>query len=201
MMALCAGCAALPERPPVANPENAWQVRQASLASVNAWDIRGRLALRSADEGFQVSLHWIRDQHVHRIDLTGPLGGGRVRLTQDKNGAELRDANEKLYRDSSVRQLLARTTGWDVPLEGLNFWVLGLPAPEAATKSQLDRWGRLMVLEQQGWEIRFLEYARQGAHELPTRVFVKRVSGAMGDTTLEVRLVVEKWSLPDIGRE
>lgn len=200
-MALCAGCAALPERPPVVNPENAWQVRQASLASVNAWDIRGRLALRSADEGFQVSLHWIRDQHVHRIDLTGPLGGGRVRLTQDKNGAELRDANEKLYRDSSVRQLLARTTGWDVPLEGLNFWVLGLPAPEAATKSQLDRWGRLMVLEQQGWEIRFLEYAHQGAHELPTRVFVKRVSGAMGDTTLEVRLVVEKWSLPDIGRE
>ena len=193
--ALLTSCAALPERPPVADSQAAWQTRQTALARVHAWEIRGRLALRSAEEGFQASLHWIREQETHRIDLTGPLGGGRVRLTQDKNGAELRDASDKLYRDSSVQQLLARTTGWDVPLEGLNYWVLGLPAPEAITQSELDEWGRLKTLEQHGWEIRFLEYVGHDVYELPSRVFIKRKSDAASDTTLEVRLVIEKWTL------
>jgi outer membrane lipoprotein LolB len=192
--ALLGGCAALPERPHVANPQAAWQKRQASLAHVNAWDIRGRLALRTADEGFQASLQWVREADRHRIDLTGPLGGGHVRLTQDKNGAELRDANDKLYRDSSVQQLLARTTGWDVPFEGLIYWVLGLPAPEAAGKSELDEWGRLKILEQHGWEIRFLEYAQHDAYEFPSRVFIKRKSEVASDTTIEVRIVIEKWT-------
>lgn len=157
----------------MANPQAAWEAHRAALAQVNTWDIRGRLALRNADEGFQGSIQWVRERDRHRIDLTGPLGGGRVRLTQDRNGAELRDANDKIYRDSSVQQLLARTTGWDVPLEGLNYWVLGLPAPEAVTKNELDDWGRLKTLEQRGWEIRFLDYAQHEAFELPGRVFIR----------------------------
>src|SRR5206468_3132926 len=123
--ALLAGCAALPERPPVEDPQAAWQARQVSLARLRAWDLQGRLALRNADEGFQASLHWVRAEDSHRIELAGPLGGGRVRLMQDKNGAELRDAKDNIYRDSSIQQLLARTTGWDVPFEGLNYWALG----------------------------------------------------------------------------
>ncbi len=180
----------------MADVQAAWEARQLSLAQVNAWDLHGRLALRTANEGFQASLHWLRKQDVHRIELAGPLGGGRVRLTQDKSGAELRDASDKSYRDVSVQRLLARTTGWDVPLEGLNYWALGLPAPGVVTRSELDEWGRLKLLEQRGWEIRFLEYVAQGAVELPSKIFIKRKSVSDANSaTLEVRLVIETWTL------
>jgi outer membrane lipoprotein LolB len=192
--AVISACAVAPERAPLGDPASVWQQRQVSLARIRAWDLRGRLWLRSADEGFNLSLQWRREADRHRIDLTGPLGGGRVRLTQDRHGAELRDASDVVDRDASVQQLLARRTGWDLPLDGLNYWVLGLPAPDAPTQSEIDSWGRLKTLEQFGWDIRFLEYVQQGGHELPSRVFIKRRHDA-ADRTLEVRLVVEKWAV------
>lgn len=190
---LLAGCAAVPERPPVGEPDQVWHARAAALRRVNEWDVRGRLALRSAEEGFHASLRWVREAERHRIDLTGPLGGGHVRLTQDRSGAEFRDANDRVYRDTSVRNLLWRRTGWDLPIEGLNFWLLGLPAPDAPAQHEIDAWGRLKSLEQFGWEVRFVEYVQLGASELPSRIFIRRRSEAAADRTLEVRLVVEEW--------
>jgi outer membrane lipoprotein LolB len=200
---LLAGCATLPERAPVADPQSAWRTRQAELKPLTAWEIHGRLALRTAEEGWQATLVWWRERDRHRIDLAGPLGGGRVRLTQDRGGAELRDAEQKVYRDTSVEQLLKRATGWHVPLEGLNYWVRGLPAPEAATHEDLDAWGRLKTLTQLGWDIQFLEYARHGARELPSKVFIRRqarvgerrVGDEGNDATVEVRLIIERWTL------
>lgn len=200
LVVLLSACVAVPLRPPVANPPAVWQARQASLRYVQVWELRGRLAIRTADEGFQASLRWVRDAERHRLELAGPLGGGRVRLTQDKRGAELRDAKDKVYRDSSAQNLLMRATGWNVPLEGLNYWVLGLPAPGAVTRSEIDEWGRLKALEQDGWEISFVEYADSGAFELPSRVFVKRSADSAAGAPLEVRLVIEKWAFPDRGQ-
>ena len=177
----------------MAEPDKVWHARAAALQRLNAWDVRGRLALRSAEEGFHASLRWVREAEQHRIDLTGPLGGGHVRLTQDRNGAEFRDANDRVDRDVSVRSLLRRRTGWDLPLEGLNFWLLGLPAPDVPAQHELDAWGRLKSLEQLGWEVRFVEYVQLGATELPSRVFIRRRSDVAADRTLEVRLVVEEW--------
>jgi len=194
MAAFAAGCASVPARAPLANPVAAWEARQASLARVSAWDVRGRVALRGADEGFSASLLWVRDGERHRIELTGPLGGGRVRLTQDRGVAELRDGNDQVLRDVSMQQLLWRRTGWELPLDGFNHWVLGLPAPGAHAPLDIDPWGRLATLQQAGWEIRFLEYESHGVHELPSRVFIKRATDA-ANRTLEVRLVIEKWTL------
>jgi outer membrane lipoprotein LolB len=199
------GCASIPsQRPPVADPELTWQTRQLELRPLKSWEIRGRLAMRTAEEGWQASLRWVRKQEQHNIDLMGPLGRGHLRLTQDRHGAELRDADRQTYRDSSVQQLLWRATGWNVPLEGLNYWVLGLPVPDAPWTRDLDEWGRLKVLQQQGWEIEFLQYTRHGAHELPSKLFIKRqlspsedIVGDSDDaeTTLEVRLVIDRWAL------
>ena len=191
MAALVAGCAAIPERPPVEDPAGAWRARQAALAAVAHWEIRGRLAVKTADEGWQASLVWVRAGDRHRIDLSGPLGGGHVRLTQDANGAQLRDSAQKVYRDHSAEQLLKRATGWTVPLEGLNYWMLGLPAPRSHAEHELDAWGRLKALRQIGWDVRFLEYASHGAHELPSKVFIKNAE----TSGLEVRLVIEQWSV------
>ncbi len=94
-----------------------------------------------------------------------------------------------------------RTTGWRVPLDGLNYWVLGLPAPDAAASEELDSRGRLKTLAQSGWDIRFLEYTRYGSFDLPSKLFMKRQNAGVEaspvkDAALEVRLIVERWTLP-----
>ena len=200
LAALATGCATAPSPPPVENPAATWEARQAALHTVTAWTLQGRLAMRAAEEGWQASVHWVRDGERQQIDLSGPLGRGHLRLTQDRGGAELRDADQKTWRAENAQQLLYRTTGWLVPLDGLNYWILGLPAPGSAAGLQLDDQGRLKTLDQSGWDIRFLEYARSGALDLPSKIFIKRQGdgnemASARHTAVEVRMIIEHWAL------
>lgn len=185
------GCAAVPERPPLADPARAWQMRKQELAPIAAWNIHGRFAMRRDGEGWQGSLHWVRDHARQRISLTGPLGSGQLRLTQDEHGAQLRDAEQNVLHAPDARELLRRATGWDLPLEGINWWVLGLPVPGAPGAEELDAWGRLKALQQLGWDVQFLEYTRADRHELPSRLFLRRAANGAGE--FEVRLAIERW--------
>lgn len=197
VLVFLAGCAAVPARAPEADRLQAWTARAQRLAPLTAWEVQGRLALATPEEGWQARLRWVRRRDEHRIDLTGPLGRGHLRLTQDVRGATLHDG-ERTYRDTSAQQLLARTLGWTVPFDGLGYWLRGLPAPDTpAARRDLDAYGRLARLEQHDWDIRYLEYAHFGGHELPSKVFLTRAAPGRGtkEETLEVRLVIERWEL------
>lgn len=197
LAALFAGCASAP--PPSGDRAILWQKRQAELKTVSGWRLHGRLALRAADQGWHATVDWERDGDRHRLDFTGPLGRGHMRLIQDRNGAEVTDSERHSYRDADAQRLLRRVTGWQFPLEGLNYWVLGLPVPgQGAPAEELDAYGRLKNLAQSGWDIQFLDYARYDGLELPTKMFIKGENRAplntQGDDTLEVRLVIERWA-------
>lgn len=212
---LAVGCAAVPPSPGVdgagvspAERLQAYTARAALLARLTDWEVEGRLALSTPEGGWQARLHWVRRRDEHRIDLAGLLGGTRLRLTQDAAGAVLRDAAHT-YRDTNAERLLARALGWPVPLDGLGYWLRGLPAPDGPppARRELDALGRLTYLSQHDWDIRYLEYARLGPYELPSKVFLERTfanGGAAADGgaplppppgRLEVRLVIERWAL------
>ncbi|MEE8607300.1 MAG: outer membrane lipoprotein LolB, partial [Nitrospiraceae bacterium] len=118
--------------------------------------------------------------------------------------ARLRDANNQTYWAATSQQLLFDTTGWRLPLDGLNYWVLGLPVPDTPGTQALDRSGRLKSLDQLGWQVRFLRYRRHGVYEFPSKLFIRRQANGTdaqppdeGDShgpLLEVRLVIERWS-------
>ncbi len=196
---LLAGCVTTSPLSPVENPAATWHARQSVLTPIVAWKIQGRLSVRTAKEGGQASLLWVRDGAQQRMDITGPLGRGHLRLTQNNDGAELRDADQKTWRADNAEQLLYRATGWWVPLDGLNYWVLGLPMPHVPATEELDDQGRLKILIQSGWEIQFIEYAQQGVLDLPQKFFVKRKISPIEQTetakSVEVRFVIEHWTL------
>jgi outer membrane lipoprotein LolB len=190
-----AGCASLP--PPVKDPQAAWAARVRELAPLQSWELHGRVALRARDEGWHASVVWIRRPESHEIDLSGPLGSGHVRLSANQDGAQLRDSSNHVLRAANAEALLRRATGWDLPVGGLDYWVLGLPAPGIPESQVLDPWGRLKTLRQSGWDIEFLSYDNDGALELPSKLFLRRQQVAAADAsgTLEVRLVIDKWVL------
>lgn len=194
-----AGCATAVPPPPAADVDAAWNLRQATLKPVTAWHVRGRLALRAADQGWHATMNWERDGERHRLDFTGPLGHGHLRLVQDDRGAELQDTEQRIWRAGDAESLLYRATGWRVPLDGLNYWIVGLAAPDSVSNRQLDAQGRLKRLTQSGWDIQFLEYNHYGSFDLPSKLFITRQGGRVegkpvGDETLEVRLSIERWT-------
>ncbi|HEU5338971.1 MAG TPA: lipoprotein insertase outer membrane protein LolB [Sulfuricaulis sp.] len=199
LVVFIAGCATPLPPAPVADIDAAWQARQVELRQITAWQVLGRLALRAANQGWHASLRWDRDGEKVRLDFTGPLGRGHLRLVQDSHGAELRDADQRVWRAENPETLLYRATGWALPLNGLNYWVVGLPTPATASTQQLDPQGRLKRLVQSGWDIQFLEYTRYGEYDLPSKLFITRRNSpseepAAGEEFLEVRLSIERWT-------
>lgn len=191
---LYVSCSAPSPRPAEAQLQQLWQQHESALLPIQHWELRARLAVRADDQGGQATLVWRRDGLRHGIRLSGPLGRGLLQLTQDENGAQLQDAEQRILRASSAEELLFRYSGWRLPVENLNYWVRGLPMPGVTMERELDDNGRLKVLLQEGWEVQYEEYTQVEGRILPRRLRLTNPHKATGQPAMEVRLVIERWA-------
>ena len=193
---LCASCATPLPRPPAAQLQQLWQARESALLPIQHWELRGRLAVRAEERGGQASITWKRDAAQHSIRLNGPLGRGVVRVTQNESGAQLQDAEQRVFHAANAEELLYRYTGWRLPLANLNYWVRGLPVPDLPAIRELDDAGRLKTLRQQGWEVQYQEYVRFEDHDLPNRLTLTYAldPADLELPAMEVRLVIDRWA-------
>lgn len=185
-------CAVPAPRPPAAQLEDLWRTHAAELAPLTHWELRGRLAVRTDDRGGQASLTWLRDAARHSIRLNGPLGRGVLRVTQDEHGARLTDSEQRVLEARDAQQLIYLYTGWQLPIASLEWWVRGLPVPGVEAGRELDGDGRLDVLRQQGWEVRYQEYAQVEGRSLPTRLELTRPASG-SEPSMQARLVIDQW--------
>lgn len=194
MLALLAlaACAPVPTRPPVADPEAAWSRHRAAVGQVNDWRLNGSLAVEAHGDGGQAQVDWRQRNGAFDIRLRGPLGSGAVRLSGDDGGATLALDNGERHQDANASWLLYQQTGWWIPVEALRWWALGLPAPDAPARVDLDDQGRLARLVQNGWTIRFDRYVAERGVEVPGRLVASAEDA-------EVRLVVRRWELSGPG--
>ncbi|HJX17833.1 MAG TPA: lipoprotein insertase outer membrane protein LolB [Acidiferrobacterales bacterium] len=193
---LCFSCAAPLPRPPADHLQQLWETRESALVPIRHWELRGRLAVRADERGGQASLTWKRAAAQHDIRLNGPLGRGVVRVTQNETGAQLQDAEQRVFHAANAEELLYRYTGWRLPLTNLNYWVRGVPVPGLPASRELDDAGRLKTLRQQGWELQYQEYVRFEGHELPNRLTLTYAPDQATPElpAMEVRLVIDRWA-------
>jgi outer membrane lipoprotein LolB len=193
---LCYSCATPPPRPPANQLQQLWQVHESALLPIQHWELRGRLAVRTDERGGQASLTWKRDAAQHSIRLNGPLGRGVVRVTQDASGAQLQDAEQRVFHAASAEELLYRYTGWRLPIANLNYWVRGVPVPDLPATRELDDAGRLKTLRQQGWEVQYQEYVQADGYDLPNRFTLTYApeQASLEMPAMEVRLVIDRWA-------
>jgi outer membrane lipoprotein LolB len=196
-----AGCAVGP-RATEDNPRTAFNERVEEMQEVDEWELRGRLAVKTRERGESITMLWRREGGAdHYINLYGPMGAGRVILTQDGDGAALRDNEGETHEDDSAEALLYRVAGWRVPFESLQYWVLGVPAPDGEYDMELDGWGRLTSLTQNGWEIRFDEYHYIDKQDMPRKLTMNAQPGTdhiVGDEsgeseTIQVKALISRW--------
>ncbi len=163
------------------------------LATLQHWTLHGRFALSAGKTGGHASLTWAREGERHRLDITGPLGRGHLRLTQDDHGAELRDSEGNVERAEDAGELLFRATGHRLPLEDLPYWAIGAPRPGMDNRIELDGFGRARKLMQNDWSVEYLSYRNLSGLDLPDRLLLRHA--AAGQEEIEVRLVIERWVL------
>jgi outer membrane lipoprotein LolB len=178
--ALLSACVTLRDHAamPRALPSN-WDDRRGELQALTRFDLQGRLAVASGEQGFSAALRWSQRSDRARLEVDGPLGVGGLRV----------DLERGRLPDEAVRAELEQRLGFALPLESLRYWMLGVPDPARAAEERRDADSpTLAALTQDGWTVLYTRYARvaDGDYELPQRIEVTRES-------VRVRLLIERW--------
>lgn len=179
-----AACAAVPYRErPAVDP-----------AAIEAFRLDGRINLLVHKQAFPGRVRWQHSPEMDELWFFSPVGATVARLRQDGSGALLVTSEGREYRAADLEQLAFDVLGWDLPIQGLPFWVRGLTWPGAdVEREERDDRSRVTRLRQAGWQVTYLDWAAAGASGLPSKLDLQ-------GERLRMRLVIERWSVNGHGR-
>ena len=178
----CCALAACVTTRPVPPPTTAWTQRVGELQGANAWQLDGRAAVALGTQGWQATLNWQQADNAAEVHLSGPFGIGALVLKQTPGGLSLNGAPPSDAVLSQVQEKL----GFDLPIENLHYWLLGVPNPGSTFDLSRNEQDRAKVLSQAGWSIAYDRYMPVAGDLLPARLVM-----TAGD--VRVRIVIDHW--------
>jgi outer membrane lipoprotein LolB len=159
--------------------------RVAALQRSSSWRLDGRAAVAAGTQGWQASLNWRENGAWAEVHLSGPLGIGSLVLKRMPDGLSLNGAPPS---DAVLEQLQARL-GFELPIDHLRFWLLGVPDPSAAFMLERNDQDRASQLTQDDWTIDYDRYMPVDGDLLPAHLVLRRAD-------VRVRIVVDRWEPP-----
>lgn len=124
-MSLLAACATSPVKPVPVDVRK----HQAKLAAMQVWTLSGRLAFKSPEEKFSVNVNWQQEFEHSEVNFTSFLGTNVLHMTVTPENSVL-TLDEEQYVDTDPSSLIARTTGWNIPMNNLPLWIKGQFTPQ-----------------------------------------------------------------------
>lgn len=181
------GCSMLQTAPPAPSD---WQHYKSQVQTLDNWTLYGKISFQSSNNKQQASFHWEQQNENFDIQLSGPFGAGKVRISGSPDLIVLRKPGEADQVFHDQEDLL--NAGWEFPVEEIPFWVRGISAP----MHKIEAWhfdaGRLSSLQQDGWLLEFPHYQTYAidAQEwvLPRKILLHR-------DDLKIIVIAKKWAL------
>jgi outer membrane lipoprotein LolB len=180
VVVLCAlfisACATTP-RAPVVDP-----------AHLQSFELNGRVNVRAERAAYPGRIRWQHAPERDEVWLYSPIGTAIAHMRQDPGGATLATSDGKEYRAAHVTELARSVLGYDLPLDGMQYWVRGLPWPALDNMREDDPSGRPKQIQQGGWKVVYLDWEPAGATGLPSKL-------DLAGEGLRMRLVVDQWKV------
>ncbi len=164
----------------------------ANVPVAEPFDILGRVLASSEGRAFSANFRWRHATADNEIWLMTPVGQTLAYIAADASGATLTAADQQEYRALSVEGLTRQALGWPLPLAQLQHWIRGGIVPGSAVAAVTrDARGRLSLLEQEDWRIRYT-YPETGDGILPRQL--ELTQGGQ-----RIRMVIDEWRTQDGG--
>jgi len=152
------------------------------LQKAAGWQLDGRAAVAVGTQGWQATLNWQQHGELSEVHLSGPFGIGALVIKRSPDGLSLNGAPPS---DAVLAQLQEKL-GFELPLDHLRFWLLGVPDPGAAFELKRNPQERALQLNQSDWSIDYDRYMPVAGDVLPAHVVLSREG-------VRVRIAVDRW--------
>lgn len=125
------------------------------LVTVARFSVNGRASIRYPNGADYIRFSWQADPSAKNIQIYTPVGTSFAQITVTPTKAVLLQGGKK-WEDIDAEALMDQLVKWHFPISGLNYWILGLAAPNVIAQwtRQKDSW----CLQQSGWDIHFSDY-------------------------------------------
>tara|TARA_R110001592_G_scaffold320639_1_gene598665 strand:- start:16788 stop:17387 length:600 start_codon:yes stop_codon:yes gene_type:complete len=188
LIIMISACTTTQTAPPTINN---WEQHVRQLEQLDQWLLEGKLGYRDSKNGGSAWVNWNQQQDNFDVKLNGPFGAGATRIVGSNRFAELQRAGHEDITAKSSAALTELLFGWQWPVEQLQFWVRGIPAPgPLAIHVNHNHDGTLALLEQSSWTLTFSNYQKTGDWVLPGKI-----KGQRGD--YHFTLVIKNWQLSE----
>jgi outer membrane lipoprotein LolB len=127
-------------------------------------------------------LDWRQHADASEVHLAGPFGAGALVLELTSAGLSLNGAPPS----AEVAAQLQDRLGFELPLDNLRYWLLGVPDPGSSFELTRNAQDRALRLTQADWSIDYDRYVPNNGDWLPTRLVLTRADA-------RVRIVVDRW--------
>lgn len=159
-----------------------------SAERIHSWDLVAVIGIQKAQETASARLVWHQKQREeYQIRFIGPLGN-IIALIEARNQNIAYHDDKHHLQGKEAHDAFFKETGIKLPIDSFYYWIRGLPAPlniEAATRTS-D--GRLISLNQEGYQLKFSDYIEMQGSALPTKIELKKAD-------LNIKIKVKKWHL------
>ncbi|MEZ0149544.1 MAG: lipoprotein insertase outer membrane protein LolB [Candidatus Reddybacter sp.] len=193
LLLLLSACAPLQRQPdPSIQPlPLSWSAHQTKMASIDNWQIKGKLAYRNSEDSGSAWFDWTQHGDNFTIYLSGPFGVGTVQITGNAQAITLSQPGEADISSHSSSALTRRLFGWQLPVEQMRYWVRGMPANASGQALEtFNKEGLLDTLQEDGWQININHYQAGPRGPLPGKI-----KGSSNE--LAFTLLLKAWSFPE----
>lgn len=182
---LLGGCAMQSTQPTTIITD--WDQHQQQLEQLQTWRLEGKLGYHDSRDGGSAWVNWQQSAENFKLQLNGPFGAGATHIIGDDHSAELQRSGKETIYAPSPAALTEQLFGWQWPVDQLQFWIRGIPAPNTPlVGSHHNPDGTLADLDQAHWQLEFSRYQQVDRWILPSRI-----RGNSGEYSFT--LVIKSW--------
>lgn len=190
------GCGSVSRKPVVVldaqQLRSQWLQNQEKLSRLDTWAIKGKAAVRSPAESGTVSMFWQQAPNDFQLKLVAPFGRGTLDIQSDERGVKMLDVKGREHRAATAQGLVWMKTGWEIPFEDMQGWVLGLADDPANSTIKVDAQARTLSFTSKGWKVTYPAYRQvntpAGKIDLPRKVYIS-------SKDLVVKLSISQWAV------
>ena len=189
LVILLAACSQRPGVAPVENPGEVWKAHATYLYNMSEWQSDMSVVGVTSKEKFKTRLNWDQNKDDYTIKLRDFIGRTVALINGSADQVTVKTSKGETYQGDTAEQLLDQVAGMRIPLEGLKYWLRGLPEPGVELDAfTLGEDAAPKSMSQSGWQMTYLLYRTYGDIKLPQKVLLE-----YDDLSLTVN--ISRWDL------